>query len=200
MSAPPAREYFAVVIAAPSGAGKRTVLERVRARESEIAWAVSATTRPPRPGETEGKDYYFLSRAAFEEGVAAGRFVEWAEVHGNLYGTLKSEIDRCRETEKDVLLELDVQGMRSLRRLGHDVVGVFIVPPSMEELERRLRGRGTDSEDVIALRLQNARAEMAARGEFDYIVVNDVVDRAAEDVIAILRAERLRARRQRLSG
>jgi len=199
MSTPPARECFAIVIAAPSGAGKRTVLDRVRALDAGLAWAVSATTRPPRPGETEGKDYYFLSRAAFEEGIAAGHFVEWAEVHGNLYGTLKSEIERCRETGKDTLLELDVQGMRHLRRMGYDVVGVFIMPPSMEELERRLRGRGTDSEEVIAVRLANARAEMAARGEFDYVVVNDVVDRAAEDVAAILRAERLRARRQRLS-
>ena len=200
MSAPPARECFVIVIAAPSGAGKRTVLERVRVLDAGLAWAVSATTRPPRPGELEGRDYYFLSRAVFEEGIAAGRFVEWAEVHGNLYGTLRSEMDRCRDTGKDTLLELDVQGMRQLRRLDYDVVSVFIMPPSMEELARRLRGRGTDSEEVIAVRLANARAEMAACGEFEYVVVNDVVDRAAEDLTAIFRAERLRARRQRLSG
>lgn len=191
------REYFAIVISAPSGAGKRTVLEAVRAQDSALSLAVSATTRPPRTGEREGKDYYFLSRGEFEEKIAADCFIEWAEVHGNLYGTLKSEIDRCRAAGRDTLLELDVQGMRSLRRLEYDVVGVFIMPPSPEELDRRLRGRGTDSDAVIAVRLENARAEMAARGEFDYVVVNDVVDRAVEDLLAILRAERLRARRQR---
>lgn len=190
------REGVLMVISAPSGAGKLTLLNRLRETEAGLASTVSATTRPPRPGEIDGKDYHFLDRAAFEARVAAGAFVEWAEVHGNLYGTLASELDRCLATGGDVILELDVQGMRSLRARRPDTVAVFLMPPSIAELERRLRRRGTDDGDIIALRLANAEGEMAARHEFDYIVVNDALDRAAADMAAILRAERCRAHRQ----
>lgn len=182
-----------VVISAPSGAGKLTLLNKVRETEHRLMTTVSATTRAPRQGEVDGKDYHFLDRASFEMKIAAGAFVEWAEVHGNLYGTLASELDRCLGSDHDVILELDVQGMRNLRSQRDDVVTVFLMPPSLEELERRLRARGTDDDDVIALRLRNARDEMAARHEFDYIIVNDDLDRAAGDMAAILRAERCRA-------
>lgn len=182
-----------VVISAPSGAGKLTLLNKVRETEHRLMTTVSATTRAPRQGEVDGKDYHFLDRARFEKNIAAGAFVEWAEVHGNLYGTLASELDRCLGSDHDVILELDVQGMRNLRSQRDDVVTVFLMPPSLEELERRLRARGTDDDDVIALRLRNARDEMAARHEFDYIIVNDDLDRAAGDMAAILRAERCRA-------
>jgi len=185
-----------VVIAGPSGAGKHTVIRRFRELEPGIAHTVSATTRAPRTGEVDGEHYYFLDRETFQNRVTSGEFLEWAEVHGNLYGTLLSELDRCVKTAQETILELDVQGMRTLRRLGYDIISIFIMPPSLEILEQRLRNRGTDSNEVIALRLANAESELAARGEFDYIVVNDMVERAVGDVSAIFRAERCRACRQ----
>lgn len=191
-----ARSGILVVISAPSGAGKLTLINKVRETEHRLMTTVSATTRAPRAGEADGKDYHFLDRATFEARIAAGDFVEWAEVHGNLYGTLASELDRCLNSDHDVILELDVQGMRNLRARRTDLVTVFLMPPSLEELERRLRFRGTDDDDVIALRLRNAHDEMAARHAFDYIIVNDDLDRAAGDMAAILRAERCRAFRQ----
>lgn len=184
------------VISAPSGAGKLTLLNKVRETERHLATTVSATTRGKRAGEQEGKDYYFRSRQEFEAQVTAGDFAEWAEVHGNLYGTLKQELERCLGSGQNVLLELDVQGMRSLKKLYPDSVSLFLMPPSIQELEKRLRHRGTDEETVIELRLRNAAEEIAARKEFDYIIVNDVVDRAAEDMVAIIRAEHCRAHRQ----
>jgi guanylate kinase len=186
-----------IVISAPSGAGKLTLLNKVRESQAgSFVTTVSATTRLPRAGEVEGRDYYFLTREIFETKRNADEFVEWAEVHGNLYGTLFSELDRCLATGKDVILELDVQGMESLKEIRHDVVTVFLMPPSLEVLEERLRKRGTDEEDVIALRLKNAGDEMAQRHGFDYIVVNDKIEQAASDLEAIIRAERCRAFRQ----
>lgn len=183
-----------LVISAPSGAGKLTLLNKIRSRCAEqFVTTVSATTRKPRKGEKDGVDYYFISRDTFIARRDKNEFVEWAEVHGNLYGTLNEELDRCLKTGKDVILELDVQGMKNLRKLRDDMVSVFLMPPSIDELERRLRRRGTDDEDVIALRLRNARNEMADRHAFDYIVVNDKIDRAACDLEAIIRAERCRA-------
>lgn len=186
-----------LVISAPSGAGKLTLLNKVRERQVDaFVTTVSATTRPPRESETDGQDYYFLDRATFEAKRDNNEFIEWAEVHGNLYGTLNAELDRCLATGKDVILELDVQGMESLTQLRNDVVTVFLMPPSLEVLESRLRNRGTDNDDVIALRLKNARDEMAQRHSFDYIVVNDKIEQAASDLEAIIRAERCRAFRQ----
>ena len=179
-----------MVMSAPSGAGKRTLLEKVRERRPGVDTTVSATTRPPRPGEVDGVDYHFLDRGEFDRRVAAGEFVEWAEVHGNRYGTLHAELDRRLAAGRDLVLELDVQGMRSLKARRPDAVTVFLMPPSLEELERRLRRRGTEGEDVIALRLRNAREEMAARDEFDHVVVNDELDRAAAEMEAILRGAR----------
>lgn len=185
-----------VIIAGPSGAGKHTVIRRFRELEPCIAHTVSVTTRAPRAGEVDGEHYYFLDRETFQNRAASGEFLEWAEVHGNLYGTLLAELDRCVKSAPETILELDVQGMRNLRRLGYDIISIFIMPPSLDVLEQRLRNRGTDSNEVIALRLANAEAELAARGEFDYIVVNDLVERAVGDVSAIFRAERCRAYRQ----
>ncbi len=185
-----------IVISAPSGAGKNTLLAAIGEMEQNLATTISATTRMPRPGEEDGREYHFLSWTDFEARIAAGDFVEWAEVHSNLYGTLKCELDRCLNAGSDVILEVDVQGMRSVRGVRDDVVSIFLMPPSLDELARRLRARGTDEEEVIALRLQNAHAEMAARHEFDYIVVNDDLEHAAADMVAILRAERCRAWRQ----
>jgi guanylate kinase len=191
-----AKQGIPIVVSAPSGAGKQTLLRRVLESDPGVTTTVSATTRPPREGEVEGREYYFFDRARFEKNVEEDAFLEFAEVHGNLYGTLRSDLDRRLATGKDVLLELDVQGMRSLRKHYREMIGVFIMPPSREELERRLRARGTDSEAVIQVRLRNAGAEMDARGEYDYIVVNDNIEEATCDMLGIIRAARCRTERQ----
>lgn len=182
------------VVSAPSGGGKRTILARARERGLRMRYCVSATSRPPRPDEVDGRDYLFLDRDTFIERVEAGQFVEWAEVHGNLYGTLKSHLNECLVASGEVLLEVDVQGMRHLRAAGHDrVVAIFVMPPSMDVLETRLRGRGVNDEADMAVRLANAREEMDARFEFDYIIVNDDLENAVADFEAIVRAQRCRA-------
>lgn len=190
------------VVSSPSGAGKSVILGRARAADPSLLFSVSATTRAPRKGEVEGREYYFLSREEFMRRVEAGEFLEWAEVHGNLYGTLRSEMDRLAASGQDAVLEIDVQGAASLRALGSDMVSVFIMPPSIEELERRLRARGTEAVDVITVRVQNARQEMARYPEYDYVVVNDDLDKAVADFQAIVRARRCRTERfeQRWEG
>lgn len=190
-----ANEGSLFVVSSPSGAGKNTVLAALRAKLPALAVSVSATTRPPRSGEADGRDYYFMDRAEFERRRAAGEFVEWAEVHGNLYGTLRAELARLRADGRDALLEIDVQGMAKLRAQGLEFVSVFIMPPSFDELERRLRARGTDRPEVVALRLENAWKEMSARKTYDYIVVNDRVEDAVADMEAIVRARRCRSNR-----
>lgn len=180
------------VISAPSGAGKNAVLNEVLARDSGVEVSVSATTRAPRPGEKDGEDYFFLSREDFLARRSAGEFAEWAEVHENLYGTLKKELTRRLASGKDVIMELDVQGMFNVKELYPGAVSVFIVPPSFEVLEERLRKRGTNTEDDILVRLRNAREEMAAQGAFDYVVVNGDLAEAVADMLAIVRAERCR--------
>ncbi len=184
------------VVSAPSGAGKRTVLEKVLGADPMLEYSVSATTRKPRPGEVEGKDYYFLSEDEFDRRVEKGAFVEWAEVHGNKYGTLLNDLEQRIASGKDVVLEVDVQGMRNLAHSGLDLVTIFIMPPSLEALEKRLRGRGTDAADDVTLRLRNAAEEMNARHAFDYIVINENVDEAVRDVEAIIRAQRCRSHKQ----
>ncbi|MFO7975866.1 MAG: guanylate kinase [Candidatus Hydrogenedentota bacterium] len=183
------------VVSSPSGAGKSIILKRVRTADPSILFSVSATTRPPREGEIEGREYYFLTRDEFMRRVEAGEFLEWAEVHGNLYGTLRSEMDRLAASGQDAVLEIDVQGAASLRGLSCDIVSVFIMPPSIAELERRLRKRGTEESKVVALRVRNARREMEHYSEYDYVVVNDDLDKAVADFQAIVRARRCRTER-----
>lgn len=182
------------VVSAPSGGGKRTILARAQERGLDLSYCVSATSRQPRHDEVEGRDYIFLDRETFQSRIDAGDFVEWAEVHGNLYGTLKSQLNRSLDQSGEVLLEVDVQGMRSLRAIGSDrVITIFVMPPSLDALEARLRSRGANDDEDMTLRLANAREEMDARYEFDYIVVNDDLDRAVADFEAIVRAQRCRA-------
>lgn len=188
------------VVSAPSGAGKHTVLTKVLEADSGIEHAISATTRAPRPGEVDGKDYFFLGEEEFRRRAAAGDFVEWAEVHGNLYGTLREELEVRLATKKDVVLELDVQGMRNIRALRNDVTTIFLMPPSFGDLEKRIRARGANDEASIAVRLRNARIEMAARDEYDYCVINDEVDRAAAAVRAIVAAHREKRRMRMNEG
>jgi guanylate kinase len=181
------------IVAAPSGAGKSTLVNALLEREPAISLSVSHTTRPPRAGEEFGRHYYFVERAAFEREIAEGVFLEHAEVHGNLYGTSLTKVQELLAQGRDVLLEIDWQGAVQIRRVKPDCVSVFILPPSRAELERRLRGRGSDSAEVIARRLHNSREEIAHAREFDYIIVNDGFDDALADLQAIVHAVRQRS-------
>jgi guanylate kinase len=180
------------VVAAPSGAGKSTLVNALLEREPAIALSVSHTTRPPRPGEEYGRHYYFVERAEFEREIGEGIFLEHAEVHGNLYGTSRTTVQELLAQGRDVLLEIDWQGAGQIRASQPDCVSVFILPPSRVELERRLRGRGSDAPEVIERRLRNSRGEIAHAHEFDYIIVNDRFEDALADLQAIVRAVRLR--------
>lgn len=181
------------VVAAPSGAGKSTLVNALLEREPAISLSVSHTTRPPRPGEQYGRHYYFVERAEFEREIAEGIFLEHAEVHGNLYGTSCEKVDALLAQGRDVLLEIDWQGAAQIRRSKPDCVSVFILPPSRVELERRLRGRGSDTPEVIERRLANSRGEIAHAREFDYIIVNDRFEDALDELQAIVRAVRVRS-------
>jgi guanylate kinase len=180
------------VVAAPSGAGKSTLVNALLGRDSSISLSVSHTTRPPRPGEQSGRHYHFVDRGEFERKIVDGTFLEHAQVHGNLYGTSRTTVEQLLEQGRDVLLEIDWQGAQQIRRSKPDCVSVFILPPSRAELERRLRGRGSDSAEVIERRLHNSRGEIAHAHEFDYLLVNDVFETALDDLQAIVRAVRLR--------
>ena len=185
------------VVAAPSGAGKSTLVNALLESDEAISLSVSHTTRPPRPGEEYGRHYYFVERDVFEREVAEGIFLEHAEVHGNLYGTSREAVNGLLGQGRDVLLEIDWQGARQIRQAMPECVSVFILPPSRVELERRLRGRGSDSDEVIERRLRNSRGEIAHAHEFDYIIVNDRFEDALDDLKAIVRAVRLRTPLQR---
>ncbi|GAA0251276.1 guanylate kinase [Rhodanobacter caeni] len=181
------------VVAAPSGAGKSSLVNALLEREPTISLSISHTTRPPRVGELYGRHYYFVERDAFEKQVAAGIFLEHAEVHGNLYGTSGTMVQEQLAQGRDVLLEIDWQGAQQIRRSKPDCVSVFILPPSRAELERRLRGRGSDSAAVIEQRLRNSREEISHAHEFDFILINDVFDEALADLQSIVRAVRQRS-------
>lgn len=189
---PATAEGTLFVVAAPSGAGKSTLVNALLEREPAISLSISHTTRPPRTGEQYGRHYYFVERAEFEREIAEGIFLEHAEVHGNLYGTSRTTVAELLEQGRDVLLEIDWQGARQIRKSKPDCVSVFILPPSRTELERRLRGRGSDSAEVIARRLHNSREEIAHAHEFDYIIVNDRFEDALGDLQAIVHAVRQR--------
>jgi guanylate kinase len=186
------REPNVIIVSAPSGAGKSTVVARVLRELSGIRFSVSHATRAPRPGEREGVDYHFVDRAEFERLVGEGAFLEWADVHGDLKGTASAEIDRARLDGVDLLLDVDVQGAEQVRRRVPGAVSIFILPPSFRELEARLRGRGQDPEAAILRRLDNARREVARYPEYEYIVVNDDLETAVNAVKCIVQAVRQR--------
>lgn len=180
------------IVTAPSGAGKTTLVHAVLEREPGLALSISYTTRPPRPGEIDGRDYRFIDREEFLRLRDRGELLEWAEVHGNYYGTSRTWIEDQLQQDRDVLLEIDWQGARQVRRIFPQAVSVFILPPSIATLEARLRGRGTDSEATIARRLAAAREEMRHVEEFDYAIINDRLERAIDELTAVVRAARLR--------
>lgn len=189
------RRPFIMVISGPSGVGKSTVVRRVLERGEKIVPSISVTTRSARRGEVEGESYVFVDRNEFERRRESGEFLEWAEVHDHLYGTPAGFVDRTIDGGSRVLLEIDVQGGTEVKRKRPDAVLVFLLPPSREELEERLRGRGTDDEDVVQRRLEKADWETGFRDRYDYLVVNDDLDRCVDDVLAVLRAESLRRAR-----
>ena len=174
-----------IVLSAPSGTGKSTIISRLMERpELRLGFSVSATSRPPRGAEQDGREYYFLSPEEFDRRVAAGEFVEWEEVyHGTKYGTLLSEVERVTTPGCNLIMDVDVKGALNVKkRFGDDALSIFILPPSKEELEKRLRGRATDSEDAISRRLAKAEFELGFADSFDVKVINDVLDKAIDEV------------------
>jgi len=189
-------EPLLLMICSPSGAGKSTLTRHLLASVEGLTFSVSHTTRGPRTGEVDGVHYHFVDRPEFEQEVAAGRFAEWAEVHGNLYGTSLEEIVRARDNgHTGIIFDIDIQGARQLRAARPEVVGIFILPPSMAELRRRLESRASDTPEVIARRMQKARDEIEHYGTFDYLVLNDDLEIAQRDIVAVVRAS-FRGRRR----
>ncbi|MHB8766479.1 MAG: guanylate kinase [Deferrisomatales bacterium] len=184
------------VISAPSGAGKSTLIRELRSRVGGLGFSVSHTTRAPRAGETDGVEYHFVDRSAFAALAAAGGFAEWAEVHGNGYGTSFAALNVVLARGEDVLLDIDVQGALQLADKLPEAVLVFVLPPSWEELGRRLAARGLDAPEVVARRLANARGEVALARRYRYLVVNEGLETAAEELASVVRAERCRAERR----
>jgi guanylate kinase len=195
-SAPAGARGLLFVVSAPSGTGKTTVVERLVQVCPALARSRSYTSRPARPGERDGVDYNFVSRAAFDAMAARGEFLEWADVFGNLYGTCREDVERLLSSGFDVVLVIDVQGARQVRARAAGTVGIFALPPSFEVLEQRLRGRSNDSEAAIQRRLETARSEVSAVDEYDYVVVNDELERTVAEICAIVPAERARRARR----
>jgi guanylate kinase len=185
-------DFLLLILSSPSGAGKTTLTRLLLDRCPELLFSVSHTTRPPRANEVDGRDYHFVDRDRFVELVTAGAFLEWAEVHGNLYGTSTAEIDRARATPgcTGMIFDIDYQGARQIKSKVEDVVAVFILPPSMHELERRLRGRASETEEAVQRRFAMAQLEIEHYALFDYIVVNEEVQRAFDELRSIVVAER----------
>jgi guanylate kinase len=191
------RRGLLVILSSPSGAGKTTLSRRLMDWDRSLRFSVSATTRAPRSGEQDGREYYFRSRSAFEAMVGAGEMLEHAEVFGNLYGSPKGPVQAAMEAGRDTLFDIDWQGGQQIKQaMRDDVVSIFILPPSMAELERRLRSRGQDSDDVIRGRMAKSEAEISHWAEYDYVLVNRDLDEVEASLRTILTAERLRRDRQ----
>jgi guanylate kinase len=191
-----ARRGRLFIVSSPSGGGKGTLIRHVLGSVPGIRNSVSWTTRPRRPGETDGVDYHFVGEDAFREMRERGGFLEWAVVHGNYYGTARSVVEQELSEGRDIILEIDVQGAASVRAAAEDAVSVFILPPNFEALRERLRLRGTEDPETVALRLKNARAEVMRYYEFDYVIINEDLKRAARQLAAVVYAERARRSRQ----
>ncbi len=184
-----------IIISSPSGAGKSTLTARLRERVQNLRFSVSHTTRQKRPGEVEGREYHFVSRETFERLIQLDEFLEWAEVHGNLYGTSRKEVDNAKGA-RGLIFDIDHQGARQIKSVHGDAVSVFILPPSMEVLESRLRGRATEDEATVERRFRVARTEIEHYGFFDYLIVNDDLEEATQNLVSVFRAEECRRQRQ----
>lgn len=184
------------VIAAPSGAGKTTLTRMALAQNPRLALSISTTTRAPRPGEENGVHYHFVSVETFHQMQAAGDFLESAEVHGNFYGTSRQGIETLLAADRDVILEIDWQGAQQIRQIYPESVGIFILPPSFDVLESRLQGRGTDSPEIIARRVANAREELRHLNEFPYVIINENLNEALAELLAVFAAARMRLENQ----
>lgn len=187
-----------IVVSSPSGGGKGTLIDRVLQTVPGVSYSVSYTTRPPRAKEQDGREYFFVSAAAFDEMLQRGEFLEWANVYGHKYGTSQQQVERERAAGHDIILEIDVQGAASVRRLIDDAVTVFILPPSFELLRNRLIARGTDSPEDLEKRLRGAPAEVEQYKYFQYVILNDDINRASAQLAAVIYAERARRDRQEL--
>jgi guanylate kinase len=183
------------VLTGPSGSGKSTILRDVFAGDPRLAFSISCTTRPPRPGEVDGKDYYFVDNDTFDRLVAEDAFVEWAHVHTRRYGTRKAEIERLFSLGHDIVFDIDTVGAFNIKRAHPDAVLIFVLTPSLTILESRLRGRNTETDEMVAVRLENAKNEIAQAHRFDYLVINDDVGSASTALSSILRAERHKTKR-----
>lgn len=194
----PDRRGLLLIISSPSGAGKSTLSKRIQAWDPSIRFSVSATTRQPRPGEIDGKDYLFVSREEFERLVAEGQMLEHAEVFGNLYGSPRGPVEAAMSNGCDTLFDIDWQGGQQIRNsaLGNDVVSIFVLPPSIAALEERLKTRGQDSDEVIRGRMMKSQAEISHWAEYDYVLINRDIEEAEAELRAILTAERLRRERR----
>lgn len=190
--------FLLLILSSPSGAGKTTLTRKLQERFPALRFSVSHTTRKPRTNEVDGKDYHFVTHDEFKELVAKDAFIEWAEVHGNFYGTSQAEIERARSEPgcSGMIFDIDYQGARQIRAKQPDVVAVFILPPSMLELHRRLKGRASDTEEVVKRRFEAAKVEIEHYGFFDYLVVNDDVATAFQHLEAVILAERSRRSRR----
>jgi guanylate kinase len=188
-------DFLMLIVSSPSGAGKTTLGNHLRAEFPDLRFSVSHTTRKPRPSEVDGREYHFVDAATFEQMARAGAFAEWARVHDHLYGTSLREIEIARASSRGVLFDIDYQGARQIKAALPGAVGVFILPPSLTELERRLRGRGTEDEATARSRLANAKLEIEHYAIFDYVLVNDQIERAYEQLRGIVLAERCRRER-----
>ncbi len=186
---------FPIVLSAPSGGGKTTIARKLLGWRTDVGYSVSCTTRAPRDGEQDGVDYYFLSRQEFDRKAARGEFAEWAEVHGNRYGTLRSAIREVMESGKHVMMDIDVQGARQLTAAFPESLTIFIIPPTVEVLVSRLMGRRSESADALALRLKNARMELLDAERYQYVVVNDQLEHAVQRVGRIIDEESVKRER-----
>lgn len=184
-----------IVISSPSGGGKGTILKELFKRHENLRMSVSATTRAPRPGEEHGVHYFFISKEEFQKNIDAGAMLEYASYINNFYGTPKAPVEAWLNEGKDVILEIEVQGGRQIKQVAPDCVSLFVLPPSLEVLENRLRGRGTETDEVICKRLSAAREEIRCVKDYDYTVINDTVEQAVLDIEAIIAAEKLRVSR-----
>jgi len=191
----PARKGFPIILSAPSGAGKTTLSREIIKLHPEIHYSISVTSRPPRPVEVDGQDYHFVSVSEFEKMLENKEFAEWAMVHDNYYGTPKKQIEARIDRGIDVIMDIDTVGARSIKRLYPQSVAIFVLPPSLDELGKRLRSRATDSEEVIKKRLNRAKLELLEIGDFEYFIINDKFEQAVDQVRAIIEAERCKLSR-----